>query len=958
MSAVDPGETPEVLRYLHGKLDQQFSALRDQRAKLNPVAPVFALEHDLGEAELELLKGGVRTGIRHYHVGHFEATWLPFIVYAAEIGYGYVGDEYWATFSSETPRWTDQERSTIRDWFRHFHDRYGGARPVGAWASHFTIICWPITHAVLPVYLQRQLAELLYDFRTGLTSALLHNPDELGVRLAARAGLYSDRFRNFCQNTRLVGQVAVALLSGDEQVSPYLVKSTLDRLVDGLSHERDARHWLASAQQAANRVRASGFSRRSSSGTRASSSADRLPRATDPRLFLRRLDRTWHAYAEFPDMTSLSERLPAVYDELRTHRARVNGHQRAVPTRALIYPGQQISFDSWPDPTKPLVQLERGSETVNRLLSDQVGMSHGPWWLFRRQDAGTAVETKGRFLRPGHHYVLIGVGNLEPPPVSWCTPTSLAVVGASAWQLDVPDPLSDADAALLVSHSLPSLATVAIRPVGLVASSWDGEGDVEWLVGEPSLLGIRAEVQPARSLITVGGDPHFVTWPADQRELILLIDDLDVGSHAVTATLIAADNKELTRGEFMITIRDPQVRPESAAIGEGIRVLASPARPTLAELWGDRAILTFDGPPKTNAELVVALRGEDSRKLGELHRTVTLPVDEGAWTALTRDLREQGTFKKSYEEAESCTITVQRDGVGMASLTCERGFQPLRWRFCMEHDGSYTARLHDQTDRGNTSVQLYSVEHPLVAVELEPGTDIPLPPRGGLLQAIADGLEVTSLAPTQPNQVWSLGRVVPQVPYSDPSDAEITGFGNAYWLWTSAELPADPLAVYQQERVVEAISRATVMLLCGPVWARIERRIADTNAGVVLGNLFAMKNAIGDREEDKTLARQIDKGLDAWSTPTEVLEGFAAVVAPHLHQSGIEVPSAAHFLLTMAGLTISERRFGWIAQEWSKTDCTSILVRVKMAPEVLRAARYAALGSWAVAEPGDAERGF
>ena len=31
--------------------------------------------------------------------------------------------------------------------------------------------------------------------------------------------------------------------------SPYLVKSTLDRLVAGLSHERQVRHWLTSAQQ-------------------------------------------------------------------------------------------------------------------------------------------------------------------------------------------------------------------------------------------------------------------------------------------------------------------------------------------------------------------------------------------------------------------------------------------------------------------------------------------------------------------------------------------------------------------------------------------------------------------------------------------------------------------------------------------------------------------------------------
>ena len=464
--------------------------------------------------------------------------------------------------------------------------------------------------------LQRQLAKLLYEFRTGLTSALLNDPDELGVRLAARSGWYSSRFRNFCQNTPLVGQVAAALLSGDDGESPYLVKSTLDRLIAGLSHERQVRHWLTSAQRAANRVRASGFSKQPSSGNRSPSSMERLPRATDPRLFLRRLDGSWYAYAELPDMTPLSERLPHLYDELRTKRARVNGGRRPIPTGGLVYGGQEVRFDTWPDSTKPFVQLERGTDPVNDLIADQAVMSGGPWWVFRRQATGAAVEVKGRYVRPGVRYVLVGSADREPPSVPWCTPTTLAVEGAKAWRLDVPDPLPDEDAQALVADGLSSLATVAIRPVGLVASAWDGEGAVESFAGEPAILGIRAEVAPQRCLVTIDGDPHFVSWPTGQSELILSLDSLEVGSHFVAATLIGEENKELTRGDLVITIRDPQVRPENATVGEGIRLLASPARPTMAELWDERAIVTVHGPPETNAEMVVALLDEGRLELG------------------------------------------------------------------------------------------------------------------------------------------------------------------------------------------------------------------------------------------------------------------------------------------------------------------------------------------------------
>ena len=162
MSDVASSGTVELLQHFHQRLDVHFSALGAERANLEPSSPVFALEHDLPEEDLELLKGAVRAAISDFHLAGYQPTWLPFVVYAAEMGYGYVGDGYWTTFSSLTPRWTNQERSTIRDWFVRFHNRYGGARPTGAWASHFTIIAWPITHAVLPVYLQRYLAKLLF----------------------------------------------------------------------------------------------------------------------------------------------------------------------------------------------------------------------------------------------------------------------------------------------------------------------------------------------------------------------------------------------------------------------------------------------------------------------------------------------------------------------------------------------------------------------------------------------------------------------------------------------------------------------------------------------------------------------------------------------------------------------------------------------------------------------------
>ena len=84
------------------------------------------------------------------------------MVYAAELGYRYSGDEYWQTFEAQTPGWAQSaNRECIRSVFEKFSDTFGGARPSGAWANWFSIISWPVTHAVLPADLQRQFARLL-----------------------------------------------------------------------------------------------------------------------------------------------------------------------------------------------------------------------------------------------------------------------------------------------------------------------------------------------------------------------------------------------------------------------------------------------------------------------------------------------------------------------------------------------------------------------------------------------------------------------------------------------------------------------------------------------------------------------------------------------------------------------------------------------------------------------------
>ena len=113
-----------------------------------------------------------------------------------------------------------------------------------------------------------------------------------------------------------------------------------------------------------------------------------------------------------------------------------------------------------------------------------------------------------------------------------------------------------------------------------------------------------------------------------------------------------------------------------------------------------------------------------------------------------------------------------------------------------------------------------------------------------------------------------------------------------------------------------------------------------------------MQNAIGISESHKTLGAQIGRNLYRWLTPETLLPGFAELMLPTIQESGIkEQPSAARFLLTLAG------RPGYVT-EWDPRDCDYLLRGVMVSPVLLRAARYAVLGTRAINDLETAERGF
>jgi hypothetical protein len=264
---------PMPLDQWQERLERHFTELAARRADSG--FPLFALEHDLTHDEIEdidrQLCSRIRAGLP------LQPHWLVWVVFATERGYDYDGGEYWQSLEQRTVHWDLSQRRQLRAWFKRFQQTYHGVTPSGPWAEWFSIIAWPITHAILPKYLQWQFAKALYDLRYRLARLDALTPAEVGRLLAENTWDASSRFRELLEQQELVGRIVLALLS-DRRVegeSP-IYQETLDRLVSDLEKVQSAGEWLKETRRyVADRLKGAG---RASVGPLVARESTPLPR--------------------------------------------------------------------------------------------------------------------------------------------------------------------------------------------------------------------------------------------------------------------------------------------------------------------------------------------------------------------------------------------------------------------------------------------------------------------------------------------------------------------------------------------------------------------------------------------------------------------------------------------------------------------------------------------------------
>ncbi len=666
----------------------------------------------------------------------------------------------------------------------------------------------------------------------------------------------------------------------------------------------------------------------------------RLPAATDPGFFLQLSEQGWAAHLYLPDLSVLAERLPGIHDYLGRFRVQVAGTTGApLARRRLLVSGQQLRLDEWPDRRVPLLQIEgEGMEAANRLLADQCVLSPGPIWLFRLREPGLAVEVRGKFVRPGHAYLLlVSADGLDSQHPSWITATACATAGVTAYEVHVPAVISDPDIEAVRSLGLGVVSDVGVRPAGVVPGGWDGEGAAEWLAGEEIVLAISSNRAVAKCALTVDDDPSFLDWPDTGDEIFVALSGLDIGTHDVRVALLPDEvDSTVAEGSLLVSVRAAQSRPSTGTVREGLMLVANPVRPTLSELWDGGAIVELLGPSGTEVTITAALESARGAVLAKTRFKIRIPMDSAGWLkTASREIRGASTLYHCYNEADALVLTTSHPGLGTAQLRCERKFTPLRWIVGSDRDGPY-ARLINISESSSIEVTRYEFSSPAEAVPVAAVSETPYRwPAGGLLRAQINRFESSVIMPPHVRDLVDL-RVSSHVADGPRTVEHVLSLVGLSALWMSASLSGDPFAHHDRRTALRALTSRVVSIPAGTRWAQLEERGARDDQF----SFQQLQDTVGDETYQKALAAAIRRRVVSWQAlePTKRAEEFAAVLATFRHRTLVDRIEwhFAEFLLRLASEPAT-------IMEWPESAIRTALERALVSPVLLRAARFVVL---------------
>jgi len=953
------------------RLLEHFRVLREVRKDTPQKNPVFALEHGLNDADLEQLKSDIRAHIATSLPQ--DCHWLPWVVYAAEIGYSYDGQEYWQTFNVSTIGWMrldSRYRSWIRRCFLKFRDEFQGAVPTGPWAEWFVNICWPIRHAILPHYLQHQLAKALFDMRLFFRGEFFESPLILGNFIATHCRTGSKRFQELLEDPMLVGQISVALLLQGHKISEdLLLKETQSRIVADLGKEQMEREWLESAQKQA-KTTYEGLKRRATAGW----GADRewAPRSTEeilrvenmPRLFLypRSSRKEWDVKLELQDLTSLATRLPFLCPVIAGNYCTVAGTSGAPQARGMfLRPGpHRFTLVKWPSSREVLLKFENAPAQLNAFLQMDNLLPAGNVHLFKISGENIGYEVHGKNVRPGQKYVVLSASPIKHDESAF-KPFPLCCEGIHSALIEAPREITWRFEETIKAVGLCCTKSLRAWPVGLPAKEWDEEGYGVWIAGDKIRIGVKAdyELQGLQVRINEGVPSFFPITVSGGEPVFLDLSPLPIGENLVEVKAVAKTPLHQDAvGYLSAIVREPQVWDIKAAMQGALRGFVDPEMPTLENIWGGNINLDLFGPAGRAVKCKFRLLDKiDGKAIQEKAIPgLTLPVYNHQWKSeFVAKIKVDLHMQEAYDVATIGEILFDAEEVGQFRVTGERKSTPIRW--AVQTSGHHKKlRYINETEEEKVEIARYGFlvpDNPIRVIKVSADQTLEYTDGGLFLVAGRDGYrDSIVMSPLGRSLGLADMKISPQLHNAYPGNSGIENLIAHYDLWARSRTSGNLFAGLWKRQVLKTITSEIASNFGGERWGRAEKEYLRRDDEASLAGL---KACISDKGDERYIVAALEKDAKRLSMlaikDRETLIGD--LFRPHIRglerslppgrtsPAGVVIKSASPSMLPGFMLRLASAPNTLLT--WQKDHLSTYLGYLREAPVIARGGRYLVL---------------
>lgn len=808
------------------------------QTKRNLQIPIYALEHNLDRDErtdlLWLLNSDLesRQQLTSSH-------WLAWIVAATEVGYGYDGNEYWDSFAASIPQWNNfGNRNQVRAWFQHFQKLYGAIRPTGNWARHFPIIAWPITNAIIPLYLQRHFADHLYEIRHRLGRLEDLSLEEIGEYVASTYTGHSSRFENFLQQKLLTSRLILALREEIQTANSPISSQTFSRIVEDFEVHQRTKQRLSHARSALRKVNLQNNVVAKERGThpQKSSSAEASQQLCARLIFRRNMAGVWKPYLSFPNVAAVLKSKGITPQDLSKTRSRFRvrgGVARWKPARALnsFVAGYEEELAELPEDGALALEFETDSKLETHC---SVFVEHGGFpILFKRPRASTAHVVLGKHVRPNELYLVATndekISSFSRAFDGESVPSALKEITVT--EFTVPTALTEEHVQLLTNVGLGYSLAVQVDAVGLTPRTSTQANGLIYSVSETPVFRIKSDIAVAEYRLQIAGEELRV--PNQERSaLFLSLPNLPVGHHQLRIQgLGVAGNTKLAAEFIDIEVSDVNPWQEEIHGKAGVSLHLDPLGSSVEDVIDKAAKIVVRAPPNRTAKLHLQYSSAAGDELLQKQLLVAKTPIASSLVAQKLAGAILGEGADAYQQSARIDLVAYLDELGAEKLVFDKEPQPLRW-LSVSND---VVRLADDTDPDiKPEVSMFALDSVDVETPIDYETacnGLKLPGEGGLVFAKHKNAQHGVIVSIKQDRYHDFKDLSIHASVSE-LDLSVPVLLNAMKRWDRTARLIGPMAHIAKFRALEALKDRVEFLLCGPQWMAAKAKCSSPNHGL------------------------------------------------------------------------------------------------------------------------------